>query len=213
MYLSNYRRTLKLFSHLTLNPNNILSYLRFSLSSRNPLEIGLPWWSLPAIRAIKEHLSEKHTVFEWGSGGSSIFLATYCKAITSVEQDKVWHKDVLGRVTQDKINNLNLLFRGINLENARKFLESDYAKALDSIHDVIVIDGEDNFGPYSNWSARECCFALAQKHINPKGGIIVVDDSWRYPAIRKSTNARELIIHEGIGPCRIGVTSTDFHYY
>jgi hypothetical protein len=31
--------------------------------------------------------------------------------------------------------------------------------------------------------------------------------------IRKESHAEKQVVHESIGPCRKGVTSTDFHYY
>ena len=86
-------------------------------------------------------------------------------------------------------------------------------KRFNQLKGVIVIDGEDNFGPESNWSARESCFRLAEQWVCKNGGLIIVDDSWRYPALRRETNAKQMVIHESIGPCRVGVTSTDFHYY
>jgi hypothetical protein len=75
-----------------------------------------------------------------------------------------------------------------------------------------VVDGEDHFGPSSTWSARTSCFKRAERFIN-KGGVILVDDSWRYPEIRKISKAKNFKIMEGIGPCRKGVTTTDLHFY
>ena len=213
MYLSNYRRTLKLLGHLCLKPVNILPYIRLSLTRKTPLELGLPWWSIGAIREMEKHLDGNQRVFEWGSGGSSLFMANRSKQVTTVEQDVEWHTKILMLIRTQKIDNLDVLAREINLGGKEAFLNCPYAKALDSTYDVIIIDGEDHFGPDSNWSARETCFALAEKWIDPKDGIIVVDDSWRYPAIRQTTNAKQIVIHESIGPCRKGVTSTDFHYY
>ena len=43
--------------------------------------------------------------------------------------------------------------------------------------------------------------------------VILVDDSWRYPKIRKISNAKKVIRFESIGPCRQGITTTDLHFY
>ena len=51
--------------------------------------------------------------------------------------------------------------------------------------DIIVVDGEDHYGFASEWSARENCFEISQNPIRRNGGIIIVDDSWRYPQIRE----------------------------
>ena len=46
-----------------------------------------------------------------------------------------------------------------------------------------------------------------------KFDVIVVDDSWRYPTLRKKNRARDLKVFESVGPCRPGVTSTDIYFY
>ena len=213
MYLSNFQRTLKLVGHLFARPQNLIPYFRYSVTQSSPLELELPWWSLSAIRKVKEHLKRDHRVFEWGSGGSTVFLAKECKELTSIEHDPNWFEQVQAIINEQDIGNAQLLQRETNLENKKSFLASPYATALQSKHDVIVIDGEDHFGPESKWSARESCFYLAEQWICKNGGLIVVDDSWRYPALRQNTNAKKTVVHESIGPCRLGVTTTDFHYY
>ena len=162
---------------------------------------------------MKEHLKRDHRVFEWGSGGSTEFLARECKELTSIEHDPNWFEQVQAIINEQDIGNSKLLQCETNLENERSFLASPYATALQSKHDVVVIDGEDHFGPESRWSARESCFYLAEQWVCKNGGLIVVDDSWRYPALRQNTNAKKTVAHESIGPCRLGVTTTDFHYY
>ena len=213
MYLSNFQRTLKLLGNLCFRPGNLIPYFRYSITNCSPLDLELPWWSLSAIREMEKHLNHSHRVFEWGSGGSSVFLAKRCKELTTIEHDPDWFEQVGAIINEQEIGNSQLLQRETNLENEKSFLASPYATALQSTHDVIVIDGEDHFGPESKWSARESCFYLAEKWVSKDGGLIVVDDSWRYPALRQKTNAQKMVVHESIGPCRIGVTSTDFHYY
>ena len=213
MYLSNFQRTLKLAGYLCSRPGNLIPYFRYSITNSSPLELELPWWSLSAIREMDKHLNHSHRVFEWGSGGSSVFLAKKCKELTTIEHDSNWFEQVKTILKEQEITNSRLLLREINLENEQAFLSSPYAQSLQSTYDVIVIDGEDHFGPESSWSGRESCFELAEKWICKDGGLLVVDDSWRYPALREKTNAKKMVIHESIGPCRKGVTSTDFHYY
>lgn len=213
MYLTNVQRSLKLLGHLCSRPGNLIPYFRYSITNCSPLELELPWWSLSAIRELEKHLNNNHRVFEWGSGGSSVFLARRCRKLTTIEHDPDWFYLVEKTMTALEIQGSQLFLREINLENEKAFLTSPYASALQSSHDVIVIDGEDHFGPESSWSARESCFKLAEQWVCKDGGLIIVDDSWRYPALRQNTNAQKMVIHESIGPCRRGVTSTDFHYY
>lgn len=213
MYLTNSQRTLKLLGQLARNPSHILPYLRHSLTGRSPLELELPWWSLEAIRTLDKHLGQNQNVFEWGSGGSTLFLAKRSQKVTTVEQHPEWLDRVSGALSKRSLTNVTLLFRELNMNNREAFESCPYAQALDSIHDVIIVDGEDAFGPDSKWSARESCFRIAEKWIKKPGGLILVDDSWRYPMIRKESHAEKRVVHESIGPCRKGVTTTDFHYY
>ena len=213
MYLTNFQRSLKLLGCLCSNPWHLVPYFKYSLTQKTPLELGLPWWSQSAIEELEKHLDHNHCVFEWGSGGSSIFLAKRCKDLTTIEHDPKWFEQVEKILKQQDATNSRLHLREINLESEEGFLGSSYAIALQSTYDVIIIDGEDHFGPESNWSARESCFDLAQEWVSKEDGLIIVDDSWRYPALREKTNAKKMVIHESIGPCRKGVTSTDFHYY
>ena len=177
------------------------------------MEVELPWWSWKAIEALKRHLTSKHKVFEWGSGGSTIFLAKKANHVTSVEQHPDWLNKLKSEISGRGLENVSMVEKQLDASSQEAFENCPYANALDSIQDVIIVDGEDHFGPHTEWSARESCFQIAEKWIKSPGGIIIVDDSWRYPSIRKNTKAKKLVVHESIGPCRKGVTSTDFHYY
>jgi hypothetical protein len=45
------------------------------------------------------------------------------------------------------------------------------------------------------------------------GGIIVLDDSWRYAAPRLRNKAKRFEVFESVGPCRPGCTTTDVFFY
>ena len=169
MYLSNFQRALKLLGNLCSRPGNLIPYFRYSITNSSPLDLELPWWSLSAIREMEKHLNHSHRIFEWGSGGSSVFLAKRCKELTTIEHDPDWFEQVGAIINEQEIGNSQLLQRETNLKNEKSFLASPYAKALQSTHDVIVIDGEDHFGPESKWSARESCFYLAEKWVCKDG--------------------------------------------
>jgi len=213
MYISNKKRFFKVCRNLVFNPSYLIPYLKFSLSSNSLLELELPWWTFESINEIKLYLNKQKNVFEWGSGGSSVFLAKLVNSIISVENNPKWTELVKSTLQEKKLTNTSILQREINLESPDKFQNSPYAKSLSSTFDIIVIDGEDGFGAESTWSAREICFEISQNFISEEGGIIVVDDSWRYPKILKSTKAKNVVQTESVGPCRKGVTSTDLHFY
>ena len=176
------------------------------------MEIGLPWWSYKSIKKIKPWLNRNLTVFEWGSGGSTIFLCNRVKNIVSVENDQNWTIKVNSALSSINAQNAKVIQKEINLKSAECFLECSYAKEISNKFDLIVIDGEDHFNSESHWSARESCFDPSQQSIK-KGGIIIVDDACRYPSILNKSKAKKILKLESIGPCRLGVTRTDLHFY
>lgn len=212
MYLTNRERVQKVFLSLIKHPSFVIPYFKYSLTKKTPLEIGLPWWSYKSIKKIKPWLNRNLTVFEWGSGGSTIFLCNRVKSIVSVENDQNWTNKVNSALSSLNAQNAKVIQKEINLQSAECFLESSYAQEISDKFDLIVIDGEDHFNSESHWSARENCFDLSQQSIN-KEGIIIVDDAWRYPSILNKSKAKKILKLESIGPCRLGVTRTDLHFY
>ena len=77
---------------------------------------------------------------------------------------------------------------------------------------MIVVDGQDFGGTGIGSRFRPACFERAEQCIKT-GGLIVVNDSWRLTELRAHNRAKKVHICEGIGPCRMGVTSTDVFEY
>src|ERR1022692_694672 len=95
-----------------------------------------------------------------------------------------------------------------DFKNPEGFENSAYLHSIPpQKFDVIVVDGAEDAVP-----VRPICFYHAENFINP-GGIIVVDDSWRYPELRRINRAAKHRIFKSVGPCRPGVTSTDIFFY
>jgi len=51
------------------------------------------------------------------------------------------------------------------------------------------------------------------KGIYKRGGIIINEDSWRYPVLRMKNKAKNCKEFRAVGPCRPGVTITDIFFY
>ncbi len=60
----------------------------------SPLRDGLPWITFEAIRFLEKTLRPDMFVYEFGSGGSSLFLAQRVKRVYSVEHDEAWFATV-----------------------------------------------------------------------------------------------------------------------
>jgi SAM-dependent methyltransferase len=147
-------------------------------------------------------------VFEYGSGGSTLFFARRTQSVLSVEDNPKWFELVTHRLQEKQVNNAVLKLCPFDFKNPAGFEESDYLNALpDEKFDVIVVDGSEE------WTqVRPVCFRKAEGRVKPNG-IIVVDDSWRYVGLRENNHARGVRVFQSVGPCRPGVTSTDVFLY
>jgi len=209
MDLTNSQRIARLAGHLLQHPGNVPRYVAHNLiTRREPVELELPWFSYAAIDFLKSYLRNEMQVFEFGSGGSTLFFAQHCKSVTSVEDNAHWCEIVAAKLARRGIENADVRYQPVAFTREEEFVASDYLKAVrQSIVDVIVVDG-------TEWTAnvRPICFRAAEEQIAP-GGIIVVDDSWRYRELRQTNRAHGVNIFESVGPGRFGVTSTDVYFY
>ncbi len=150
-----------------------------SLLRRRPMrEIGTPetpWWNERAIRYLSERLQPAARVFEWGSGGSTVWLAGQGIAITSIEHDPQWVTKVTERCPSADIRAIPGTTRGTvrsapeSNDRGQHFFD-DYVAAIDQFDDdsfdVIIVDG----------MCRTECVRHGAPKVKP-GGILVVDDT------------------------------------
>jgi len=195
--------------HLASRPGDIPRYFSQSLPSHlTPLELGIPWWSFGAVDAVANFIKSDMEVFEFGSGGSSIFLAERAKRVTCVEDSENWTELVRRQADRRGLQNLQVLTRPFDFQKAEKFGESSYLAALgEAFYNIIVVDGQEESA-----QVRPECFWRGERHIKP-GGLIVLDDSWRYPQVKGKNRAKYWKDHKGVSCCRRGVTSTCLFYY
>lgn len=73
-------------------------WMRSHSAGRQALTDGLPWVTFPATEFLQRILTSKSEVFEWGSGGSSVFFAGCCARVVSVEHDAGWNSRVESRI-------------------------------------------------------------------------------------------------------------------
>ena len=151
----------------------------------------MPWIAFPAIDQLKKIVRPDMEVFEYGSGGSTLFWASRVKKVVSVEHDKEWYEILKGQLDAGQSARIEYLliepqsdpgFGKKRFQNPDDYVSSDehykgmsferYVKAIDSYpdnhFDVIIVDGR----------ARPSCI----KHALPKlkrNGWLVVDNSDR----------------------------------
>lgn len=122
--------------------------------------LPIPWFTYPAIDFLKQLDFSEKSVFEYGSGYSTMFWGARAKRVVSVENDIKWIQKIKPTLSD-------------NCEIVPALLDADdYSGKISAFgnFDVIVIDGY--------ILTRTACCHKALQHLNA-GGIIILDNSDR----------------------------------
>lgn len=186
----NYKKISKVFSYIgtILKNPKLLKYtyrwIKFS-KLKSSLEEEIPWITFESKEYIDSKITNNFKIFEWGSGGSTIYFSKTAKKVFSVEHDKHWHEDVKKYAIKRNINNLEYTLilpeeLNCNLNKNRlstdlKFLNNSFNNYCDEINrfpdkyfDIIFIDGR----------ARNGCIKNSINKIKDDG-FIILDNSER----------------------------------
>ncbi len=149
----------------------------------------IPWYSYPAIEYLSGLDFRQKTIFEYGSGNSSLFWAQRCHQIISVEDNAEWYELVSKRIQ----SNQTILLRSGRDEYVHTCLDNDVK------HDVIIVDG----------SHRMACAQAAIEGL-ARGGMIILDNSDWHPKTSEALRAADLIQIDftGFNPINYYVTTT-----
>src|SRR5438477_2906146 len=161
----------RVIGNLILHPQYISRCVSHNLiNGKTPLDLEIPWFSYAAIDFLKDFIRPHMSVFEYGSGGSTVFFAKRARRVMSVEDNPKWYQWVSRRLDQQGLTNVTLKLCEFNFKDPIGFEGSAYLKAIpDEKFDIIVVDGSEE------WTqVRPACFAQAEARVNP-GGIIVVE--------------------------------------
>src|SRR5215510_5258944 len=91
----------------------------------------LPWYTYPAIEYLKQFDFSDKSVFEYGSGNSTLFWSSVARDVVSVEDDEEWFAVAQPRMPP----------------HCTLILEPDLRRYVDVIHqfrrdfDIVVVDG------------------------------------------------------------------------
>jgi predicted O-methyltransferase YrrM len=203
------QKVARLAMHLIRQPRYLIPYIKTNVLGRaSALELELPWIAYAAIDFLNGFAKPAMSVFEYGSGGSTLFFARRCASVVSVENNRIWLDKVQQRITEAKLNNVILHHRPFDFKLGADFENSEYLQSMPAQKfDIVLIDSSEG-----SVQLRPHCFYHAESFAR-EGGIIVVDDSWRYLELRRKNNARQYKIFQSVGPSRPGVTSTDIFFY
>lgn len=179
---------------------------------RNALDDQTPWLPFKAREWLSEHVSSDTTVFEYGSGGSTLFLARHAGKIISVEHDAAWFARVSLALAASGLSNYHHVLRepeplvatqpdGPSFASSRpEFAEHSFAQYVASIDayadgslDLVIVDGR----------ARLACLDRALAKVRG-GGYLLLDNSERQEYSRAPTALARFprIDIEGLAPYR-----------
>jgi GT2 family glycosyltransferase len=169
-----------------------------SLRSRGQqLAAQVPWLPYSAIAYLAQHVSGQAVVFEYGGGGSTLWLAKRVRQLTTVEHDAGWCANLDRTLRARNLTNVTLVASppradaaadSARLPNGITYGSSSwpgnfetYVKSIDRFPDdsldLVLVDGR----------SRAACVVHAARKVKP-GGVLVLDDSDRpcyHAAIRE----------------------------
>jgi hypothetical protein len=150
------RSTIQIVSHIL----NDYGWLRSMKNGRSVDAQGepIPWFTYPANDFIKQLDLRDLSVFEYGSGYSTLFWAKRCKKIVSIEFDKAWFDELCSLAPL----NVELILSPREVETYVNQI------AQHGLFDVIVIDGV--------VESRFPCCQVAPNHLTLRG-LIILDNS------------------------------------
>lgn len=145
-----------------------------------PHKVGYPWFSFEAVEWLEKFLKKDMRVFEWGSGGSTVYYSQKADSVISVESSPEWYKNVSEALKKRNITNCLYLLKEPKASVAPNYPTTDssyqgldfedYCRAIDGYpdghFDLVSVDG----------LARPFCIKHALKKIKP-GGFLLLDDS------------------------------------
>lgn len=127
-----------------------------------------PWLTNKSLEWLTNYLKPDMTVFEYGSGGSTLFFSKHAKQVVSVEHDERWHKKVLPKINKNSAANVDYILHVPNkITKTNKYVNS-VSTYPNNFFDLVLVDGLDR---------NDCCSAAISKI--KKGGYLVLDDSDR----------------------------------
>jgi hypothetical protein len=157
----------------------------------------VPWYTYPAIEYIRQLDVSNLSIFEYGSGFSTLFWGSAARQVTSVEDEEGWHAEMMQRLPP----------------NCTLHLRTDLDAFVAAIHglglfDIIVVDG-----PVRGQTRLKCARA-AVEHLR-EGGLIILDNSdWlpRSAAFLRDAGLLQVDM-TGFGPINDFTSTTSFFFH
>lgn len=173
----------------------------------NHLKTELPWITFHSYDFMNTVLKKDFVVYEFGSGGSSLFFSKRVKEVFSVEHDRQWYDHLSFELDKKEREYENLYLRlsvptprnsatkAVSISDKR-FKDFDFWEYVNSIldfpdeyFDLVVIDGR----------ARPFCLESSLPKLK-SGGYIIFDNSDRFHYQEGLQKIRKWQVLESYGP-------------
>lgn len=177
-------------------PAAIADVIPWALSQRathSAIDDGVPWIPFRARRWLSKELQTATRAFEWGSGGSTVFLARRLPEVVSIEHDGAWYAKVSEHLRRHNLTHCQYRLvepqptstPGGGFRSGQRGCEhldfEEYVRVIESYpdgyFDLVMIDGR----------ARISCLNAAWNKVRV-GGHILLDNS-NYERYRGLLNA------------------------
>ncbi len=212
------RKLASMTGELARHPREVpfmLRWLHSMLPGHTPLHDKLPWITFRAIDWLGGFLRPQMSAFEFGAGGSTLFLARRVCRVWSVEHDAGFHRQVRTLLAESNIRNCDLALHepvpcsdddrafASFQDRYRGLCFASYVKAIDLVPDrsldFVLVDGR----------ARVACVRRALAKVAP-GGAIMLDNSDRpaYAEAGQLLAGFERLDLPGLTPWNLEVSQT-----
>lgn len=167
----------RVFIHRPKQLRHLLKWSRSLLYKNRPWKYGWPWLTYDAIDWLESYLTKDMVVFEWGSGGSTLYFARKVKRVISVEHEQGWYELVKKSLVRQSLDNkVEYLYQSpVKLPRQLKYSGRSFAQYCQLINEysdnsfnLVLVDGR----------ARNDCLKLAKRKVCP-GGYLMLDNSDR----------------------------------
>lgn len=186
------RQILRCIYATPANANNVFLWSVCPKYRQEPIRSRYPWVTIGAVRWLSTFLKREDLVFEWGSGGSTLFWGSRTKAVVTIEHDRSWFNHVQTAISSARLTNCDIRLREPDGDEARfgasvSGSSTTYSSSFppyehvsfrryvteidmypDSFFDLISVDGR----------SRPSCITHAVKKVKP-GGALLLDNSER----------------------------------
>jgi len=145
---------------------------------------GLPWLTPEANVILAAWLKPEYVGAEFGSGGSTLWLARRLAHLTSVEHNPAWHQKVSGILKEASLTNVDYYLKEKQPGDDAEGFNSSYVAVIANFKeaslDFVLVDGI---------YRSACVLALVDK-IKP-GGLLIIDNAnLHLPCSSYSPNSR-----------------------